>query len=224
MLKGYIIKMKNKIALIDMDYTVCDYADSMIPALQKLESPEEKDKYDYTNIWELEKKYPHIANRFHSIHSKQGFWLNLKPIEPGLELYKKLSTKFKTYIVTKALKWCSLAWREKVDWIHKWIGNDVEIMVVTDKRQVMGDLLFDDQSDNAINWLVNNPNGRVLIPKRPHNKQFELENTDPRIVFWDDNETISKTDAAGDSEKVIDFSIPNKLIEEVLNPPNKYEG
>ncbi len=216
--------MNKKIALIDLDHTVVDWDAGMIPLLKELESPEEKGLYDYSDMWALEKKHPHIANRFHSIHSKQGFWLNLKPIQAGLDLYHEASKNFKVYILTKALKWCSLAWKEKVDWIHKWIGKDVEIMVVTDKQLVRGDFLYDDLPKNAIDWLNNNPDGRVLMPTRAHNKQFQATTNDNRVTFWDDTKTVSKMDAFGDNEIVTDFHIPHQFLKSILNAPNKYEG
>lgn len=196
----------------------------MIPMLKSLESEEEAGKYNYEgNLWDIE-KHKGIRNRINLIMSKQGFWTNLKPLEAGLTLYKYISERFDTYILTKARKECSLGWKEKVDWIHKYIGNNVNILVVTEKKIVMGDLLFDDYYKNATNWLVNNPNGRVLIPKRKSNRKEEAENKDERIVFWDDSlkgmntyyQSEPLTQQQKDNMSVYDFTVPHNLIDSIL--------
>ena len=207
--------MDKKIALVDMDGCIARWDDSMIPALQSMESPQEAGLYDYSDIWPLQDNHPHIRQRAKFVMSKQGFWTGLKPYEAGIQLYWHLSRNFTTYIVTKALRYCSLAWKEKVDWLHKYIGNDIHIMVVTDKKLVMGDILFDDLPENGHEWLVNNPNGRVIMPKRRYN--FNRINGENRIHLWDDSPIKKKMQHVSDfSETIYDFSVPHKVIEEVL--------
>jgi len=198
-----------KIALVDMDYTICNFQEPMELYLRSLESPEEIGKYDYSNLWKLEGEHPHIGKRIRTILSKHSFWANLKPIEAGLELYKYIANHFETYILTKALKECSLAWREKVDWLHRYIGKDIEIMVVTNKKLVHGDLLFDDMPENAEDFLRLNPNGRVIMPRREHNKHI---NTKENVYVW--NDSLKKDLSFSVS---YDFSGPHKIIQEVLN-------
>jgi 5'(3')-deoxyribonucleotidase len=146
--------------------------------------------------------------------SKQGFWTGLKPYEAGLELYRYIAERFETYILTKALKECSLAWKEKVDWVHKYIGNDVGIMVVTEKKLVKGDLLFDDLPENCHNWLETNPNGRVIMPNRRYNTL--RVNEESRINVWNDNQLEKYTDSSGSTDTRFDFSVPHKVINEIL--------
>lgn len=207
--------MAKKVALVDMDGCLCRWDDSMIPALQSMESPQEAGLYDYSDIWPLQDNHPHMRQRAKFVMSKQGFWTGLKPYEAGIQLYWHLSRNFTTYIVTKALRYCSLAWKEKVDWLHKYIGNNIHIMVVTDKKLVMGDILFDDLPENGHEWLVNNPNGRVIMPKRRYN--FNRINGENRIHLWDDSPTKQYISDFGEVIKEdYDFSIPHKVIEEVL--------
>ena len=207
--------MGKKIALVDLDGCLCRFDDSMIPALKNMESPAEVGTYDYSDVWKLQQGRPYMKARIKSIMSKQGFWTGLKPYEAGLELYRYIAERFETYILTKALKECSLAWKEKVDWVHKYIGNDVGIMVVTEKKLVKGDLLFDDLPENCHNWLETNPNGRVIMPKRRYN--FNRINGENRIHLWDDSPTKQYISDFGEVIKEdYDFSVPHKVIEEVL--------
>lgn len=207
--------MLKKIALIDMDYVLCDYQATMEPYLKSLESPEEVNKYDYSNMWVLEKEYPHIKRRLHPIMSKQGFWTGLKPIDAGLQLYKYISERFETYILSKALKNCSLAWKEKVDWLHKYIGNNIEIMLVTNKKLVVGDLLVDDMPENAEDFLKLNPKGRVIMPIRKHNESLLFGPCDDRIDLWDDSLHFVER-PNGLPTQLYNFKIPYATIEEVL--------
>lgn len=207
--------MPKKIALIDMDYVLCDYQATMEPYLKSLESPEEVDKYDYSNMWVLEKEYPHIKRRLHPIMSKQGFWTGLKPIDAGLQLYKYISERFETYILSKALKNCSLAWKEKVDWLHKYIGNNIEIMLVTNKKLVVGDLLVDDMPENAEDFLKLNPKGRVIMPIRKHNESLLFGPCDDRIDLWDDSLYFTER-LNGTPTQSYNFKIPYDTINTIL--------
>ena len=202
--------MAKKVALVDLDGCLCRWDDAMIPALRSMESPGES--YDYSDVWMVQRDRPYMKARVKSIMSKQGFWTGLKPYEAGLELYRYIAERFETYILTKALKECSLAWKEKVDWVHKYIGNDVGIMVVTEKKLVKGDLLFDDLPENCHNWLETNPNGRVIMPNRRYNTLRVTE--EPRIHVWNDSITVN---AFGEVVKAdYDFTVPHKVISEVL--------
>lgn len=209
-----------KIALVDLDGCLVRYDDTMIPLLKKMESPQEKGLYDYSDCWLLQDKFPHIEERMSLIMSKQGFWTGLAPYESGLRLYDELIKHFKVYILTKAVRKCSLSWKEKVDWLHKWIGLKLdEIMVVTNKEQVMGDLLYDDLPENGHKWLKNNPKGRVLMPIRRYN--IERIKDEPRIVAWDDSPKNLPINSYGDCIRKIDFGVPKMVIEQVLG--NKLE-
>lgn len=197
-----------------MDGVLSRWDESMVPALQSMECPAEKGMYDYNDIWPLQKNYPYIEARCNMVMSKQGFWTGLRPYEAGLQLYKYIAERFDTYILTKALKECSLAWKEKVDWLHKYIGNNIHIMVVTDKKLVKGDLMVDDLPKNAEEWLKTNPNGRVIMPIRPYNKDFLAQN----VSLWSDGTVKRDISDFGDIiHEEYDFSVPHKIIYETLN-------
>lgn len=202
-----------KIALCDLDFCLVSWSEGMILELRKLEHPDEVGKYDYSNTWKLEAQYPHISNRIKAIMSKRGFWKNLKPIEAGMQLYRYINERFKTYIVTKANKYCDLVWGEKAEWVHKNLGYDVNLMVVTDKEQIKGDLLFDDDTRNVEPFLKINPNGRVIMPIRPHNKLYQRKN----VYMWAENPTEEYVDSfSGLTKTCYDFRMPHKVIDEVL--------
>lgn len=204
-----------KVAMIDMDETIVDWASVMIPALKDLESSEESGKYDYSDTWKVEKTYPFINKRLKYIMSKQGFWTSLKPIESGLELYRKIlkTEKFVVYLLSKCRKECSLAWKEKIDWIHKYLGYDANIYLVTDKKYIYGDLLIDDVIENAEDFLSRNPKARVIMPSRTYNNCYLNE----RVYRWNDSPIKKTISNAGVVTNVYDFRGPLQVIKQVLN-------
>lgn len=218
--------MPKKIALVDLDFVLCDWSEGIIPELKKLESPEEATmNYDYSDTWKLGDKYPYIENRIRLVMSKRGIWKNLKPIWAGMRLYRDIEKRFDTYILSKASKHCDLVWGEKAEWVHRHLGYETNMMLVTDKKHICGDLLFDDMPENAEYFLELNPKGRVIMPIRKHNEFLLFGECDDRIALWDDSPTeeyISgdiKLDVGHDEigkKLSYDFTVPHKVIEEVL--------
>ena len=214
--------IKNKpVAYVDLDHTLVNWDDTVIEYLKSIESPSEKGKYDYSgDIWEIE-KIPGIRNRLNLIMSKKNFWNELDPIESGMQLYMRLvDAGFEVCILTKATIKCSLVWEEKIEWIRHNLG-DVEVNIVSGtKGRHLGDLLVDDFVKNAEEWILNNPNGHVIVPIRKSNKNYKP--THPNIHMWDDSPVKEYVSDFGEIMKTdYNFSLPNRIIKQIVSNTNE---
>lgn len=176
---------EKKIALVDMDGCIADWNTPAVEQLKELESPDEKGLYDYDNVHLMQDKYPHFARRADLIMERKGFWLNLQPITAGIALYWKLAKKFDTYILTKAPAKSSLAWGEKIEWLHKHIDPNIKKIIVTsyDKGMVYGDIFFEDYGKNIRSWTTKHPHGYVIMPSRTWNQDVK---DIPNVYRWTD--------------------------------------
>lgn len=168
-----------------MDGCIADWNTPAIEQLKELESPDEKGVYDYNNVHLMQDKHPHFSRRVDLIMERKGFWLNLKPIYTGIELYWVLSKLFDTYILTKAPAKSSLAWGEKIEWLHKHISPDIKKIIVTsyDKGMVYGDIFLEDYGKNIHSWTKKHPHGHVIMPNRTWNQDVQ---DIPNVHRWGD--------------------------------------
>lgn len=183
--KGKSMSKEKKIALVDMDGCIADWNTPAVEQLKELESPDEVGLYDYNNVHLMQEKYPHFSNRVNLIMERKGFWLNLEPIQAGIRLYRILSEYFDTYILTKAPAKSSLAWGEKVEWLHRHIDPKIDkiITVSKDKGMVYGDIFFEDYGKNIRSWTKKHPHGHVIMPNRTWNQEIQGI---PNVHRWDD--------------------------------------
>jgi len=80
-----------------------------------------------------------------------GIFSLMEPMDNAIESYEKLSKKFDTYILSTSPWNNPSAWKDKVDWVRKYLG------VVAHKRLIlshhknlnMGDYLIDDRKNNG---------------------------------------------------------------------------
>lgn len=175
-----------------MDGCIADWNTPAVRMLKELESPAEAGLYDYDNVHLMQDKFPHFENRVNLIMERKGFWLGLEPIRQGIDLYWELTKHFDTYILTKAPAKSSLAWGEKVEWLHKHIDPNIKrIKIVSeDKGMVYGDIFFEDYGKNIRSWTSKHPNGVVIMPNRTWNQEVNL----PNVFRWDDSMKMA-TDA-----------------------------
>lgn len=113
--------MKRKTLLVDMDQVLCNFIKASEAA--KLREP-----------WLM---YP---------QSQYGFWINLEPIQGGVETVKELMEDFDVYILTRPSYYNPLCYTEKRVWIEKYFGLEFckNIIMCYDKSMVIGDYLVDD--------------------------------------------------------------------------------
>lgn len=123
----YLKKFENnvlnekKIVFIDMDDTICDYTNH----------------YKKMSQLNPDVKYP---------QSKEGFFLNLKPLEGAIESVNKLREVFDVYILTSPSYKNPLCYTEKRIWIENHFDLDFcqKLIISPNKNLLMGDYLIDD--------------------------------------------------------------------------------
>ena len=103
----------SKIALFDMDNTLCDYAGAMYRDLAKMASPEEPS----INLSDMPEW---LEARSDAVKARPGWWLDLNPIGPGMEVLNiALEIGFECHILTKGPWRTTPAWTEKVEWCRE---------------------------------------------------------------------------------------------------------
>lgn len=162
-----------KIALFDMDDTLCSYEEQITNDLKILQDPDEK------NIDWRSKDVPiHIQARMLLIKSQSNWWLKLKPIPSGIALLQACkSMGFTCNILTKGPFLTTNGWTEKVNWCRQHIGN-IDITISDQKSIVYGTVLVDDYPDYIKQWLEFRPRGMVIMPDTYGNKNF----SHPRVT------------------------------------------
>lgn len=172
--------MSDKVALIDMDGTLCDYEGRMRRDLEQLQGPDEPplpaDLYDLP---------PHLEARAFLIKSSPDWWLNLPKIESGffiVALCRKIG--FRINVVTKGPWKTTSAWTQKVQWIQRHASRELaqvdDISIVTNKGRHYGRVLFDDWGPYVQSWLEHRPRGLVVMPQTSYNRDIHH----PNIVHW----------------------------------------
>ena len=170
--------MSKPIYLADLDGSLADFDGKMLEDFLKICSPAEKESY-YENgesLRTLENKYPHIKERTRLIKRQPNWWKDLKPISMGMTLLKLAhELGYECHILTQGPCKIPAAWSEKLLWVQENIPYEIHknrVHVVSDKSIAMGHILYDDYPDYCINWLSNNPQGKVIMPVAPDNKDF----------------------------------------------------
>jgi hypothetical protein len=175
------------VALFDMDNSLADYNGALVRDLELLRSPGE-DPITEDNIWTQDKQ-PHIGARMKLIKSQPGWWFRLRPMQEGLDVLEWAGKfGFDVHILTKGPKKHSLAWDEKVQWCQKYIGEDVDIHVTSDKGLVYGKMLYDDYPEYMMKWLKHRPRGLGIMPVTASNKDF----SHPNVVMYRGIEDMGK--------------------------------
>lgn len=161
------------IALFDMDGTLCDYDKSLFEELEKIRSPKEKifnPKFERRIIHAP--KY--IQARAELIKSREEWWANLPKLKLGwdiLNIAKKL--KFRIMILTGGSQKYPAKWSGKKAWINKYLGEDTEMTIASDKGIVYGKILVDDYPEFIKSWLEHRPRGLVIMPACKENENFK---------------------------------------------------
>ena len=171
----------SKVALVDMDGTLCDYEGSLKKELSKCLSQ------DGVDIWD--KKYKYLRD---TIKRVPGFWKNMSIISNGWTVKAMLEMNgFDLHILTKGPHNNPEAWKEKLEWCRKNLG-DVSVTITENKSLVYGRILFDDYPDYCESWLKHRPRGLVLMPAHSYNEGFDEEYPDQVVRVtgcnWDEVE------------------------------------
>jgi 5'-nucleotidase len=165
----------DNIALFDMDRSLVDYDEGIINSLNMIVSHDEK-KITKENIGQMERtRFTH--ERIKLIRSQTGWWFNLNPLQEGMKVLDMArEIGFQIHILTKGPKKLPTAWKEKVEWCQKHIGENVDIHITSNKGMVYGKVLYDDYPEYMNQWIKNRPRGLGIMPSQFHNVDFQHPN------------------------------------------------
>lgn len=163
-----------KVALFDMDGTICDYVGSMKAELEKLRAPNEpiidpfsrEDGPDYQYLW----------NRMDLIKADENWWANLPRYQLGFDVLK-VTTELGYYneVLTQAPKNHPAALAGKLRWIHNNLDEDIDFTMTRNKSRHYGKVLVDDYPAYVIEWLKYRKRGLVIMPANEYNLGFKHE-------------------------------------------------
>lgn len=169
---------KTKIALFDMDNTLCDYSGQMLKDLGPLSSPGEPE----LSALDLGDAPDWLENRMYLIKQRPGWWRELAVLDLGMEIYKAAEAiGFSNHILTKGPYRSTQAWTEKVEWCREHVP-DAMVTISEHKGGTYGRLLVDDWPEYAEQWLEWRPRGYVVMPAMPYNESYKHH----RVLRCDD--------------------------------------
>jgi len=149
----------DKVALVDMDGTLCDFHGQLERDLDRVLG-KERDRLTAAPLRQIE----------YLIRGQTGWYRNLQPIQFGFAIVGMLkSIGFRIMIVTKSSKESKNAWSEKAAWIAEHLP-DADITVTMDKGLLYGKVLVDDYPAHFTRWMEHRPRGKVVMPVQPWNK------------------------------------------------------
>lgn len=147
----------SKIALFDMDETIVDFQGPLRRRLLEMMGPEEDLP---SNLWDMP---DHWYARAQAIKREPGFWYGLPSLQWGMDIMALArNIGFDIHILTKGPTTGSLAWKEKVDWVHDHL-EDVTLHITEDKRIAYGRVFVDDYWPFMELWLRNRPRGLGIV-------------------------------------------------------------
>lgn len=181
--------MDDNIGLWDLDGSLADYDGQLRWELNKIRSPDEPLIED---LWEME-KLPHIKARMRLIKSQPNWWANLPVIGDGLRVFEIAQRiGFRNIVLTKGPHSLPSAWKEKVEWSQRQLGENIGIQITCDKSLVYGKFLYDDYPEYMSAWLDKRPRGLGIMPATNGNRNFRH----PRVVRFYDGRDIPEVKAA----------------------------
>lgn len=163
-----------KIALFDLDGTLCNYEGRMAEFLEAMRSPNEP-VVDFSH----QEQPPYIEARMNAIKKIPGWWLNLPVIPGGIKIMQMAAQiGFNLHVLTKGPEKSTAAWTEKFEWCRRnlesmLVGKSVGVTVSVTKGLTYGTLLVDDYPPYVLDWLKHRPRGLVLMPFRKWNLDFK---------------------------------------------------
>jgi phosphoglycolate phosphatase-like HAD superfamily hydrolase len=172
--------MKNtpeRIALFDLDGTLCDYDDALLTEMEKLRSPNERKLL--TSIHD--DAPPYMKYRADLIRRSEDWWVNIPKLKIGWDILKLVrSMGFRIMILTAGPKSNPNAWSGKKKWIDRHLGSNTDITITRDKGLVYGTILVDDYPKYAERWLQWRKNGLVVMPYGSLNRGY----SHPQVVRY----------------------------------------
>lgn len=173
--------MSEAIALFDLDGTLADFNGAMERDMRLLQAPGEA---DFETIQDADEP-AYITARRRLIKRQPGWWLGLKPITLGFDIFEMAKElRFRRIILSKAPdpNKSPNAWTEKALWSAKHAPG-TPITLADDKGLVYGKVLVDDWPPYVKAWLAHRPRGLVILPAQPWN--LGVLEDDERVIRYD---------------------------------------
>lgn len=166
------MKEQERIALFDMDGTLCDYESRLIADLNDLNSPQEQ----YIDRVPDDDAPLYLRKRVDLIRSSVEWWATLPKFQLGFDIWELTNDLgFRRMILTAGPKRNPNAWSGKKIWIDGNLGTNTDITITRDKGLVYGKVLVDDWPDYILRWLEWRPRGLVIMPASKTNENFKHE-------------------------------------------------
>lgn len=188
-----------RIALFDMDGTLCDYDGGLKLSMAHLQSPEEP----------VFKGVPrddapaYLKCRADIIRANPEWWANLPRFKLGFDIWGLAEELgYRRMILTQGPKRNASAWTGKKLWIDRNLGQDTEITITRDKGLVYGKVLVDDWPEYIHRWLEWRPRGLVIMPASEANRNY----FHPQVIRYDGKnlslvrDAMEKATPQGDQE------------------------
>ncbi|RJQ25733.1 hypothetical protein C4577_05045 [Candidatus Parcubacteria bacterium] len=168
------------IGLFDLDGSLANHDEALLRDISKIAAPNDN-VVTGENFWKLD-ELPYMKARFDLIRNQPGWWLSLNPIEKGMKIFHAAKEiGFCCNVLTKGPKSKPLAWKEKLEWCHKYLGDEHHVHVTMNKGIVYGKFLYDDYPDYMTAWLEHRPRGLGIMPVTESNKDFNH----PNVIKYD---------------------------------------
>ena len=197
------LETEDRIALFDMDGTLCDYSGQLKRDLEKIRNPAEPEIEFQHDDSLLPAWY---KQRMHLIKSVPGWWKYLPRLEDGFQVLDlAVSIGFTPEILTKGPFRSSQAWTEKYEWCRREIDGKghskkpIEIGITFNKGRVYGRMLVEDYPPYVEAWLKFRKRGFVVLMDRPYNRSLKH----PQVERYDGTQAslriiVERTQAAFD--------------------------
>ncbi len=167
----------DNIGLFDLDGSLADYDRAVLAGLLELKCPAEPDIESVRDAFQI----LHLRARIELMTRTPNWWLNLEPIAMGfriLDVAREIG--FQIHVLTQGPRAIPLAWKEKVEWCQRYLGNEVDIHITRNKGLVYGRFLYDDYPDYMMRWLRFRPRGLGIMPVNKDNKDFRHQ----QVIRW----------------------------------------
>jgi len=177
-----------KIALFDLDGTLCDYEKGLEDSMKLLQSPEEA---SFSGV-PRDGAPAYLKARADIIRINPEWWATLPKFKLGFDIWdlaEKLG--YRRMILTQGPKRNPNAWTGKKLWIDRNLGLDTEITITRDKGLVYGKILVDDWPEYIERWLAWRPRGLVIMPASKANENYKH----PQVVRYDGTNFIPVVEA-----------------------------
>lgn len=178
-----------RIALFDLDQTLCNYELGLQKSMAVLASPGEP---IYKDVADRDSLPDYLKARADIIRLDPEWWANLPKLQLGFDIWDlSIKLDYRRMILTQGPKRNPNAWAGKKLWIDRNLGQEVDITITRDKGLVYGKVLVDDWPEYIERWLKWRPRGLVIMPANEANKNF----SHPQVIRYDGNNFIQVAEA-----------------------------